>query len=273
MREATPLDTLAAAALQGDGASLNALCRALESPIFRLCLRMLGDPDEAADATQDVLVKVVTNLARFEGRSALRTWAHQIAVRHVLAMKASRAEVRALDFDGLADRLQQGLAWGANAPPPGPDDQVLEQEVRLTCTQGMLLALSREERVALVLVEVLGLNAAEASEALEVSHEALRQRLSRARGKLESFLVERCGVVSEQAACQCRKQVPAKRALGLTPRYTELTVRPGDVPDDEVLVRASTELRAVAQVYRRELLFAPASLRARLSQLLPTVLR
>jgi RNA polymerase sigma factor (sigma-70 family) len=274
MQDVRPLEALAQAAVEGDAAALDALCRALESPIFRVCLRMLGDPRDAEDATQDVLVKVVTNLSRFEGRSALRTWVHQIAVRHVLAMKATRAEAGAVDLEGLAERLEQGLAWGANAPPPSPEDRALEREVRLSCTQGMLLAASREERAALVLVEVLGLDAAEAAEILEVSHAALRQRLSRGRGRLEAFLVSHCGVVSERAACRCASQLPAKRALGLTidrQRYAPLAEAPLDEP--EVVARASAELRQVAQLFRKDLLFAPRSVRQRLSQLLPTLLR
>ena len=63
------LDALARSAVAGDAAALSALCRALEAPVFRLCLRMLGDVRDAEDAAQDVLVKVITNLSRFEGRS------------------------------------------------------------------------------------------------------------------------------------------------------------------------------------------------------------
>jgi DNA-directed RNA polymerase specialized sigma24 family protein len=92
---ADPLEPLRQRALAGDAAALDALCRALANPVFRLCLRMLGDVDDAEDATQEVLVKVVTHLGQFAGRSALTTWVHQIAVRHVLSLRNSRAEERA----------------------------------------------------------------------------------------------------------------------------------------------------------------------------------
>jgi RNA polymerase sigma factor (sigma-70 family) len=268
------LEALAQHAVQGDGAALSAVCRHVTSPVYRLCLRMLGDPRDAEDATQDVLVKVVTNLASFEGRSALTTWVHQIAVRHVLAMKASRAEARAVGLDDFGELLEQGLAWGATAPPPNPEDRVLEKEVRLSCTQGMLLALSRDERLALVLVELLGFDAAEAAEIVEVSHDALRQRLSRGRVRLEAFVAQKCGVVNEHARCQCVKQLPAKQAAGLTvqrQRFSPLTV-PSD--DEGEVKRASTELRLVGQLFRRDgPLFAPRAVRERLAALLPTVLR
>jgi RNA polymerase sigma factor (sigma-70 family) len=269
------LEGLARAAVDGDGAALATLCRELEAPVFRVCLRMLGDVRDAEDAAQDVLVKVVTNLSGFEGRSALSTWVHRIAVRHVLALKRSRAEVRALDEEGFASLLEQGLAFAATQPPPSPEDRALLTEVRLSCTQGMVMMLGREERLALVLVDLLGFDGAEAASLLEVAHDAFRQRLSRARQRLGTFLQQRCGVANEAAACRCEQQVAGKKALGLTAerqRFAPLSA--GDVPAD--VHRAQHELahvRAIASAFHRDGLFAaPGSLRTRLEALLPTVL-
>lgn len=271
-------EALAAQAVAGDGGALRALCRALEAPVFQLCLRMLGDVRDAEDAAQDVLVKVVTNLSAFEGRSALSTWVHRITVRHVLSVKQSRAEVRALDEDALSALLDQGLAFAATQPPPSPEDRVLVNEVRLGCTQGMLMMLSREERLALVLVELLGCDGAEAAALLEVSHDAFRQRLARARGRLGAFLQAKCGVVNESAACRCEPQVVAKRALGLsvkTQRFSPLST--GDARAGLDVTGAQAELahvRAIAGAFHRDGTFsAPGTLRQRLEALLPTVLK
>ncbi len=275
MASLTPLEALATSAVNGDAAALSELCRRLETPVFRLCLRVLGDPRDAEDATQDVLVKVLTNLSSFEGRSALTTWVHRIAVRHVLSRAPSRTETRAVPLDDFAALLDQGLAWAETAPAPGPDDRLLEKEVRLSCTQGMLMALGREDRVALVLVEVLGFDAPDAAQVLEVSPEAMRQRLSRARTKLEAFVGERCGVVSQTARCRCVKQIPAKQALGLTAeqrRFEPLTeAREAHLP--EQVARATAELRLVGRLFHADgPVFAPKAVRERLERLLPTVL-
>lgn len=269
------LDDLARRAIEGDGPSLNALTRALESPIYRLCLRILGDPRDAEDAAQDVLIKVITNLSQFEGRSQLMTWVHRITVRHVIAAKRSRAEERALDEETFAGMLEQGMAFGATQPPPTAEDRAFLDEVRLSCTQGMLLMLNREERLALVLVELLGLEGAEAAEIAEVSHDALRQRLTRGRTKLAAFLEARCGVASESAACRCDKQLPGKKRLSSTKRF--LPVAGGDLPmrrtTDQSATRELEELRLLAAAFQREGFFrAPASLRARMHEALPNLL-
>ncbi len=271
------LETLAAKALEGDAAALSSLCQKLETPVFRLCIRMLGDMRDAEDAAQDVLVKVITNLADFRGESALMTWVHRIAIRHLWALKKSRAEQQSLSEDAFAELLEQGLAFGAGQAKPTPDEKALSQEVRLSCTQGMLLMLSREDRMALVLVDVLGFDSKEAAEVMESTHEALRQRLSRARLRLGAFLQKKCGVVNAGAACHCNKRVPAKRAMGLTlgtQRFSKLVV--GDLPPPSAVPAALNELqalRSISAAYSRGGRWkAPDTLRERLVSLLPTVL-
>ena len=269
------LEELARRAVDGDAAALRIVCTALESPLYRLSVRILADPSAAEDATQEVLIKVVTHLASFEGRSALTTWAHRIAVRHLLEMKKSRAEERALDEETIAALLEQGMAFGAQAPAPTAEDQALVHEIRLSCTQGMLLVLGRDERLALVLVDLLGFDGAEAASIAEVAHDAFRQRLARARLKLGDFLRARCGVVEKKAACRCDGQVAAKKSLGHTKlRYLPLARE--DLPLPAATATASAELRAARAVvvafHQGGLLEAPESLRARLELALPTLL-
>ncbi len=268
------LEALAAAALRGDGSALSTLCERLQAPIYRLCLRMLGDARDAEDAAQDVLVKVITNLSQFEQRSALTTWVHQITVRHVMALSLGRRETGAPDEAGFTALLEKGLAYGATQPPHDAADQVLVNEVRLACTQGMLLMLTREERLALVLVELMGFDSSVAAEVAGVRADAFRQRLTRARARLSAFLENQCGETNEAARCRCEKQVAAKKTLGLTPVLSRLSA--GDAISGEALTAAGAELSAVrriASAFQRDGLFrAPDSLRARLQSLLPTVL-
>jgi RNA polymerase sigma factor (sigma-70 family) len=270
----TELERLRARAVAGEAPALELLCQALEAPLFRLCLRMLGNASDAEDAAQDILVKVVTHLSQFEGRSALTTWVHQLAVRHVLALKSGRAELLATDEEGFAALLDQGLAWG-QTQPPAPDDRVLLREVRLTCTQAMLLMLSRDERLAVVLVELLGFDGAEAAVIAGVSHDAFRQRLSRARTRLGSFLESKCGLVNEAAACRCDRQLPAKQALGMKVRLGPLCTDERPAVTDDVLAAEAEmrHLRVISSAFHRDGLFAaPARLHERLKGLLPSVL-
>lgn len=273
-----PLDELVPLAVAGDGAALASLTSQLATPVFSLCLRMLGDVHDAEDASQDVLVKVVTHLSSFEGRSSIKTWVHRIAVRHVLSMKKSRAEQHSLDEDGFASLLERGLEYAGVKPAPSPEDRALVSEVRLSCTQGMLLMLSREERLALVLVDLLGFNSAEAAELAGVTHDAFRKRLSRARARLASFLQDNCGLASSAAPCRCERQVPGKIALGLTAENQKMApFSCGNLRARHDTRLALSELKSARKIaaafHHGGAYAAPDTLHSRMKQLLPTVLQ
>ncbi|MBX2800517.1 MAG: RNA polymerase sigma factor [Myxococcales bacterium] len=265
------LDALATAAIDGDARALADLCAALRDPVFRLCVRMLGRPSLAEEATHDVMVKVITRLGSFEGRSAIRTWVHTIAVRHVRDLLRRRQPEPAMDEEQFTQLLEAGLSYGETQPAPSPEDHALLAEVRLSCTQGMLTILSVEQRLALVLVDLLGLNSNEAAEIAGVTAPAFRKRLSRARERLAAFLRQRCGVVEPSARCSCEAQLPAKRALGLCEaRQPFTTLATGDL---ETAHRELRDVRTIVRAFGAQGEWrAPEGLAHRLNSLLPTVL-
>ncbi|MGH2708584.1 MAG: RNA polymerase sigma factor, partial [Actinomycetota bacterium] len=89
---APSLEELARRAASGDRSALERVVAAVRDPIYRLALRMLSDPDDAEDCTQDILILVVTHLGSFEGRSRLLTWVYKIASRHLLRLRKRAAE-------------------------------------------------------------------------------------------------------------------------------------------------------------------------------------
>lgn len=78
--DAGELEAVVARAKSGDSSALDALVRALGNDVFRLSLRMTAHPEDAEDATQEILIKIVTRLDSFRGKSSIRTWAYRIAV-------------------------------------------------------------------------------------------------------------------------------------------------------------------------------------------------
>jgi len=100
-----PADELSAAA-RGDLDALDAVLRQIEPGVHALALRMLGDPDDAADATQDVLVRVATHLGGFAGRSRFSTWVFRIARNVVLTMRMRAASAPAVRLEDIAQRAR-----------------------------------------------------------------------------------------------------------------------------------------------------------------------
>jgi len=275
---ADSLEALAAAAVAGDRVALARVCERLQTPLFRLALRMLVDAADAEDATQEILVKVVTHLGEFQGRSGLLTWAHAIAARHLLRLRRGRREAVAPTAEGLAEALDRGMQVPAKDALSEGEARLLEREVRLSCTYGMLLVLSREERLAIVLAEVLGFDGPTAAVICDVSPDVFRQRLARGRASLRPLLEQRCGLVDAANPCRCSQQVHAKRAyrgLGVETLVLSPLV-PSQPEEAERLQRAARELRGLE---RMRLAFvrdaeaeAPPRLLERLRQHMPTLL-
>src|SRR5579862_7585901 len=75
-------------ARSGDRKALEELVRRHQAWIYNIAVRMLYHPQDAEDATQEILIKVLTRLSSFEGRSSFRTWLYRIVVNHVLNHEA-----------------------------------------------------------------------------------------------------------------------------------------------------------------------------------------
>lgn len=208
---ADELSELAFAAAEGDNDALERLVAAVQDDVYRLALRMLWHPEDAADATQEALVRIVTRVGSFRGEAAFRTWAYRVAANHLLNRQKGRMEREGLTFGRFAGDLHEGLA---DTAAPGPDAGLLAEEVKLGCTLGMLLCLDRDQRLAYVLGDVLGLAGDDAAYVCGVTPAAFRQRASRARSRLRAFVAEHCGLVGAGAACRCDRRVAAAVRLG-----------------------------------------------------------
>src|SRR5918995_538465 len=104
------LEAVAKRALDGDQDALEQLVRDLQSDVYGLALRMLWNREDAEDATQEILVRVVTRLAQFDFRSKLKTWVYRVAVNYILDVKKSAVERMQLSFERFGDELVQGLS-------------------------------------------------------------------------------------------------------------------------------------------------------------------
>lgn len=242
------LEELARRAVDGDRDAVASIVRQLQSNTYALALRMLWHPQDAEDATQEILVRVVTRLAQFDFKSSLRTWAYRVATNYLLDVKKSCVERQKLSFAAFAEDLSEGLS------PAGPADHersVLTEEVKLGCTLGMLQCLDRPHRLAYILGEILDLPAPEAAEALELEPAAFRKRLQRAREAIEAFTRSHCGLVSDTAPCACNQRVPAAIRLGRV-RQDELHFAEAGVSFGEVraFVRGIEEAKRVLELQR-----------------------
>ena len=205
------LEPLLRRSLAGERDAVEALVRGLQPLVFRLAVRILWRREDAEDATQEILVRVVTRLSQFDFRSRLETWVYRVATNYLIDVKRSCVEEAELTFDKFAADLADGLD---DRGPAEAERAILTEEVKIGCTLGMLQCLDRPHRLAYVLGEILELPAPEAAQALDLEPAAFRKRLQRAREAIEAFTRAHCGLVSDAAPCRCHRRVAAAVRLG-----------------------------------------------------------
>jgi RNA polymerase sigma factor (sigma-70 family) len=251
----TPSSThekLARQAVDGDRDALDRLVRDLQGDVYGLSLRMLWNREDAEDATQEILVRVVTRLAQFNFQSKLSTWVYRIAVNYILDVKKSPMERMQLTFQAFGEDLADGLSADG---PADAERSMLIEEVKIGCTFGMLQCLDRAHRLAYVLGEILDLPGPEAAEALEITPELFRKRLQHARVAIETFTRAHCGLASNSANCACHRRVPAALRLGrVRPDALDFAEQPSSYQETRELVRRAEQargrFRSIARVTR-----------------------
>ena len=177
-------------------------------------MRMLGLRAEAEDATQEVLLQVLTHLSEFRGESAFGTWVWRIAVRHLLRRRRGRREESA-SFETLERLVAEGDANPSLPEVPAAELALMAQEVRLACTQGVLLSLERDERISWILAEVFEVSSDDAAVILDVPPATHRKRVSRARERLSSWMTRHCGLANGANPCRCSRQIPVATSFGV----------------------------------------------------------
>lgn len=207
-------EALARKALEGDRDALEKLAESLQADVFGLALRMLGHREDAEDAAQEILIRIVTRLAQFDFRSRLKTWAYRIAVNYVLDFRKSPAEKQRRSFRQLEEAIMAGLSPEA---PPETERSLVIAEVKAACTLGMLQCLDRPRRAAYILGEIMELPGPEAARVLGIAPALFRKRLEQARAAMQAFLKSHCGLVSDTVPCRCNRLVPRIQQAGALP--------------------------------------------------------
>jgi RNA polymerase sigma factor (sigma-70 family) len=251
MTKPTTVEDIARKALDGDREALDALVRTLQGDIYGLALRMLWNREDAEDATQEILIRIVTRLSQFDFRSRLKTWAYRLAVNYVLDVKKSATERLHLSFERFADDLGSGLQPESVSDT---EQSLLIDEVKVGCSLAMLQCLDRPHRAAYVLGEVMEFSGPEAAEVLAISPELFRKRLQHAREAVLGFLRSHCGLVSDAAPCRCHRRVRSESlAEADETRPLQFARRATSFEEARALVRTVDEARWALQVHRTSL--------------------
>ena len=193
-------------ATAGDKKALEALILDVQDLVFNLSLRMLGTFADAEDATQDILLKIITHLSSFRGDSLFTTWVFRIAVNHLKDYKKHMFAHHPLSFEFYGDDIENGNIQDVPDLTQNVEMELLAEELKMSCTNVMLQCLDTESRCIFILGTMFQVDSRMAGEILEMTPEAYRQRLSRIRKKMADFLGQYCGEYGN-GRCKCTDRV------------------------------------------------------------------
>ncbi len=200
------LQALVDKATAGDKKALETLITEVQDLVFNLSLRMLGTFADAENATQDILLKMITHLSSFRGESAFTTWIFGIAANHLKNYKKHMFAHHPLSFEYYGEDIVNGNIQDLPDFTQNVEKDILAEELKMSCTNVMLQCLDPESRCIFILGTMFSLDSRMAGEILQLTPEAYRKRLSRIRKKMADFLSEYCGEYGG-GKCKCKDRV------------------------------------------------------------------
>ena len=182
--------------------------------IYNLAFKMTRSEADAEDLTQEVLIKAITALAKFQGKSSFRTWLYRITVNHFVNARKQKSRMEYLDFETYFDQIDNIPNQDLNEEEKTELADTIE-DLRISCTAGMLLCLSKEQRLLYILGDIFEIDHQMGAEIYGISAGNFRIRLMRARQDLYNWMNKRCGLINLNNPCRCAKKTRSFIATGL----------------------------------------------------------
>jgi RNA polymerase sigma-70 factor (ECF subfamily) len=188
-----PDEALAARAATGDAAALEELVIRHQERVYRLALRLSGDPSDAADVLQETFLSVCRHLGDFRGAARFSTWLYRIATNAALMHRRARARRPTESLERFLPSFD-----GAGRHTATPEalqtvchvEEMLDRKALAERAREGLERLPAGHRAAFVLRDLEELPTAEVAEILGLAPAAVRQRVHRARLLLRGYLSE-----------------------------------------------------------------------------------
>jgi len=164
----------------GDSRAFEHIYHRFSTMVFNLALRLCGDPDEAADLTQEVFFRAYRHLGKFRGGSSLKTWLYRVALNHCRSRLGRRHRRWLLPLAPAAEKTVAD-------PHRGPEEQALASDAA-TSVERALAALPAAFREAVVLRDLEALSYEEIAQVLGARVGTVRSRIARGRERLRQLL-------------------------------------------------------------------------------------
>ena len=233
------LQDLVMKATSGDKEALEMLVTGVQDIIFNLSLRMLGTFADAEDATQDILLKMITHLSSFRGDSSFTTWVFSIAVNHLKNYKKHMFAHYPLSFEYYGEDIQNGKIQDVPDLTQNVEKDILAEELKMSCTNqsflgGGLFADMFKDATAMIRDHISG----KGEEWERIMHEPAFEKY---------FTVK--GTALKNVPAGYEKEHPQAEYLKFKSWYLEYPIKDEELGDAETLLVKAAEIFRVMKPF------------------------
>ncbi len=187
---------------QGDADAFEPLVSAYEKNVYNLALRMTGNPEDAADMSQEAFIKAFNSLDGFRGDSRFSVWLYRIVSNvclDFLRRQSKRGAVSLSVEDEEGEQAQMDIPDSSQSP-----ETLLERRMTREAVRRGLDSLPEDSRQILLLREIQGLSYEELAQALQLEVGTVKSRIFRARKRLCAFLLADGNIPDDIASSRAR---------------------------------------------------------------------
>lgn len=213
--------------------------------IYRYALKLTCDPHIAEDITQETLISAWKNLDSLADERAIKKWLQKICLNHFLMYYRKTKKDNEQITESIEELEKEGKVLVA--VEAGPEEEVLVDDairaIQNGCFQAMVRKLSLNQRIAFSLVDMFGLSIADVAELLELSPNATKALLHRARTNLAQFFSGHCNLLDVKNPCSCQSWINFSTNHEKKKRAAQEVFHPNKYYDDKKQIDESVRAK------------------------------
>lgn len=183
-------------AKSGDINAFEKLVEAYQKKIYNICLRMIGNADDAYDLAQEVLIRIYKSINGFKEQSSLSTWVYRITTNVCLDEIRKRKLKRTVSLDQDIRLDDSEIKREIVSDDPPPDELAEKKEIKKTVASAINM-LNEEHRTVIVLRDIQGFSYEEIAKITNCPEGTVKSRINRARQALKIILEKKRELIED----------------------------------------------------------------------------
>lgn len=174
--------------------------------IYNYALKLTCHPEDAMDLTQETFLKAMKNLNSLASKNALSSWLRKICFHEFINIAKKNENKYLVDIKDISDLETEYNNRVFDTNTPEKEVIVAEeiQQMQNGCFYAMVRKLSLNQRIAFSLIDMYGMKTSEVASLLNMSENATKALLHRARLNIDAFFSNHCDLLNEKNPCSCR---------------------------------------------------------------------